>query len=115
MALTNYDVFQGDTSVVLNAKPVDSTGSTYDVSVGGWSCKITVSDKAGATEIISRAVTDVTSDKTSFIAYVKPSETTTLTAGNTYLQVIEITNTTIVPIFNLEKHVTLTIKEQGAA
>ena len=109
-ALANYDITKGDTGVVTETGPSVDT----NVSTGSWACRITVSTKAGAAPIIDRAVTEFTADNFKFLAYLTPTETDGLTLG-TYLQTIEISNATLTPILNEEKHYTINIKEQGAA
>ena len=55
------------------------------------------------------------SDEECFVCYIKPSETQGVAEDDNSLHdwIIEVSNTTITPVFNFELHADLKVKKQG--
>ncbi len=122
----NYlEVFQGDiTPVILERPNVLANGSLID---GSWICKISALDSTGSVTVAVRTITEKAtkniktkdgsySDEECFLCYLLPSETETLTEDDentNHKLIIEVSNVSITPVFNIEDHYILHVKKQG--
>lgn len=101
-------VAQGDITTALKPRP-GSLGEA-DIIDANWTCHTKVLSPNG-TILIERAVTEKTIDNLRFVVNLTPAETTTLPV-ETYSWVIEISNSTTVPPYNIEQRYTLAVEPQ---
>ena len=116
MAVTRYTLNQGETGPIIRPRPsVLATDATID---SNWACRTSVNDADGTEVIAPRVVTDKTDDNMYFVVALTPTETASLTveegcAYTMYSQIVEITNDTLTPEFNIEDDYDLKIKPGG--
>lgn len=101
-------VAQGDTTTALKPRP-GSLGES-DIIDGNWSCHTKVLSPSG-TVLIDRAITEKTSDAMRFVVALTPAETAAL-AVDTYTWIIELSNSTTTPPYNVEVSYTLAVEPQ---
>lgn len=101
-------VAQGDTTTALKPRP-GSLGEAETID-GTWACHTKVLSPSG-TALIDRAITEKTSDSMRFVVSLTPAETAAL-AVETYTWIIELSNTTTVPPYNVEVNYTLAVEPQ---
>lgn len=113
--------YKGDLTDIIYLRPGPlNNGDPIDVN---WTCVTGANDSAGAVSLVSRSVTDIvtvpvkgsngqTTDEECFMAFLTPTETDGLNE-ETHEWVIQVTNTTTTPPFNLETHNELEILKQG--
>jgi hypothetical protein len=114
------ELIQGDTSDVKLVRP-DFPGLAAALDAN-WLCQQGVTDCAGALVVAMAPVAVKTADeygKERFIVAVSPTDSATLAvpAGEPYQDytwVIELSNTTTVPSYNKEHHITLRVSNQGS-
>ena len=120
------EVFKGDTTDIIYVRP--GPLNPGDLIDSNWKCFVGVTDYINTSEMSAREVTDIvvvpvknpdtsmTSDEECFMCFLTPAETLTLSVdAETTLHnwVIEVSNTTTTPPFNLESHNELYVKEQS--
>ena len=96
-----------------------NTGTLYkvgvvgdpDLSVGGpdYTCVLAV---PSAVPPISRAVTVLLDTNTRFACQLTPAESATLEPNRTHIMAVEITNTFLTPVFNVETHIEFYVAPQ---
>lgn len=102
------EVIQGNTSRIIKAAPkVDGARPQLDEN---WVCRTALLDEEGIA-IFTRGVTNKTQDNQRFLVALTPTETA-LCAPGTYTWVIEISNSTTEPPFNVERDYPLRVKPQ---
>ena len=119
-----FEVFQGDITDIVYVRPkVLGPGDLVDAN---FSCFVSATDSTGTVIVTKRTVTEKAtvsikgkdgsySDEECFVCYLKPTETEALTEDDNTLHdwIIEVSNTTITPVFNFELHASLKVKQQG--
>ena len=108
MAVTRYTIKQGETGPIIRPRPEAPALADGVVIDSNWICKTAVNDKNGNVIIAARTITTKTASALYFEDALTPAETLLLSIGTgedytLYDQIIEITNTSIFPIFNIEE------------
>lgn len=109
----DFKIYQGDTGPILKPRPsVIDTGDVIDAT---WHCYLGVNDADGVEVIARTEITDKTADDMRWICALTPAQTATIPPllDTPYNMVIEVTNTTTTPPFNIEKHYGLEVRDQG--
>lgn len=118
MAVTRYTIKQGETGPIIRPRPSTlEDGITID---GSWVCKTAVNDKDGNVIIAARTIVTLSDNALYFEFALTPTETLTLSVASgddytLYDQIVEITNDTIFPKFNVEEEYELKVKRGGIA
>ena len=116
MAVTRYTIKRGETGPIMRPRPDTlDDGEAIDTN---WICKTAVNDKDGNSVIAARTITTKTDNQQYFEFALTPTETDSLTVASgddytLYIQVVEISNATLFPLFNIEKNYELKVKEGG--
>lgn len=116
MAATRYTITQGETGPIIRPRPsAIDTGVTLDAN---WICRTAVNDLDGESVIAPRVITTMTDDALYFELALTPTETESLTVASgdlstNYVQVVEISNATLFPIFNVEEEYIIKVKKAG--
>ncbi len=117
MTVESYTIKQGDTGPVIHVRP--SVLDEITPLDSNWKCFIAVNNEDGTTAVAKREVTTHTPDNLKFVAALFPSETQTLQVDGSiesfrlYKMIIEVSNVTLDPPFNIEKHYKLKVEPQG--
>ena len=107
--MANLTVIKGDSSLVHKI-----TVSGYpDISAAAWAGTVTLAATLGGTPIVSRAI-DKAADSSSFLGYLRPSETAGLTVDETYSLTYQVGNVLIVPQLTREIQHSIKILKSGA-
>jgi len=108
--MSSVSVVQGDLSGSLNPRPsVLVDGDPID---SNWVCNTRLISPAGIT-VIDRMITEKTQDGMRFVVYISESETAALEV-DTYTWVIELSNATTTPIYNVEQTYGLEVEPQSS-
>jgi hypothetical protein len=101
------EIVQGNTGTLYKVGVVGDP----DLSAGGpdYTCNISI---PSAIPPITRAVTVLVDTNTRFAVQLTPAETLLLAACDKHKMAIEVQNTTLTPIFNVETSVEFYVKEQ---
>ena len=105
-----YEIYQGDTGPVFLPRP--SVLDVAEVLDADWSCWVAVNDLSDTNVIAKFEITEKTLDNLRWVAVLTPNQTELLDPAS-YTMVIEVKNSVYSPVFNVEKHFTLTVKTQG--
>ena len=107
-------VIQGNLTDIYEVSPFENGEAVATLSDAGWSCRSVLVENLGDIPLIDNTVTLKTIDDLYYRVAFEPDDTTPLAIG-TYIWIIQVENSTVVPKYRREKQISLTVEAQGLA
>lgn len=79
---------------------------------GNWTCALTVPDPAGGAHLVdNQSITLKNADDSAFVAYLTPTQTAALAAGD-YVLAVQLSNSTTSPPYSDEELIYFRVSDQ---